>query len=77
MSKICMGQISSATYLTAKSSRQNIKLMTGVAFGPKAFLPISEYDRIRGSDRIMCARIFALNASSGLSAAWITGMTYV
>lgn len=35
-------------------------LMSGEERGPKALRPISAYDRIRGSARTICARIFAL-----------------
>lgn len=48
------------TYQTANSSRQNIKLMMGVTPGPNAFLPMSEYERTRGSCKIIRARILAL-----------------
>ena len=35
------GRIVNDTYVTAKSSKQNMALMNTVALGPKAFLPMS------------------------------------
>lgn len=57
-------RITSKTDLTEKSSRQNIKLMIGVAIGPKAFRPMSEYVRIRGSARMRRTSILALHKGS-------------
>lgn len=50
-----------AIYLREKSSRQNKTFVNRDDLGPKAFRPMSAYERKRGSSRISCASSFALN----------------
>ena len=45
---------------TENSSKQNSRLISRVALGPNALRPISEYERKRGSARMILPRIFAL-----------------
>ena len=56
----CHSRVYCEPCLTVNSSRQNIALIHGPERGPNAFFPMSEYDRNRGSSRMMWARIFAL-----------------